>query len=67
MTGDELLATLEGEYLAVATGLGLRPAELAQLAGNAVSASFLDPPRKVTLLSEIDAVARDINRNGPTG
>jgi aminodeoxyfutalosine deaminase len=49
-------ATLEGEYLAVATELGLRPAELARLAANAVHASFLDERRKAALLREIDAV-----------
>jgi aminodeoxyfutalosine deaminase len=49
-------ATLEGEYLAVATALGLRPAELARLAANAVHASFLDEERKTVLLREIDSL-----------
>jgi aminodeoxyfutalosine deaminase len=52
-------ATLEGEYLAVATTLGLRAAELAQLARNAVHASFLTDAGKSALLDEIDSVARD--------
>jgi aminodeoxyfutalosine deaminase len=51
-------ATLEGEYLAVATTLGLHATELAQLARNAVHASFLDAASKSTLLAEIDSVAR---------
>jgi aminodeoxyfutalosine deaminase len=49
-------ATLEGEYLAVATTLGLRPGEVAALASNAVRASFLPGARKSALLAEIDAV-----------
>ncbi|WP_158887323.1 adenosine deaminase [Amycolatopsis anabasis] len=47
-------ATLNGEYLAVAGTLGLRYAEIAQLAGNAVRASFLGDGRKAELLAEID-------------
>ncbi|OLF11329.1 adenosine deaminase [Actinophytocola xanthii] len=50
-------ATLEGEYLAVATELGLGRAELAGLAANAVRASFLGEERKTALLREIEAVA----------
>jgi len=51
-------ATLEGEYLAVAETLGLNHAELAQLARNAVHASFLDTTSKSALLAEIDSVSR---------
>jgi aminodeoxyfutalosine deaminase len=46
-------ATLEGEYLAVATALGLERAEVAKLAENAVLASFLPNDRKTPLLQEI--------------
>jgi aminodeoxyfutalosine deaminase len=46
-------ATLEGEYLAVATALGLGPAQIATLAENAVLASFLPGRRKTSLLEEI--------------
>lgn len=46
-------ATLEGEYLAVATALGLGPTEVARLAENAVLASFLPNPRKTSLLEGI--------------
>jgi aminodeoxyfutalosine deaminase len=49
-------ATLEGEYLAVATALGLRPAEVAALAANGVRSSFLPEDRKAALLAEIAAV-----------
>jgi aminodeoxyfutalosine deaminase len=52
-------ATLEGEYLAVATTLGLRETEVAQLVRNAVHASFLTDERKSALLGEIDTVTRD--------
>jgi aminodeoxyfutalosine deaminase len=51
-------ATLEGEYLAVAEALDLGPAQLAQLACNAVHASFLDDARKYALVAEIDATYR---------
>ncbi|USX53035.1 adenosine deaminase [Lentzea sp. HUAS12] len=46
-------ATLEGEYLAVATALDLGPAEVARLAENAVLASFLPDSRKTSLRQEI--------------
>ncbi|WP_199443189.1 adenosine deaminase [Umezawaea beigongshangensis] len=49
-------ATLEGEYLAVASTSGLRHAEVAALAANGVRASFLPPERKTELLAEISAV-----------
>lgn len=49
-------ATLEGEYLAVATALGLGRADVARLAENAVLASFLPNSRKTALLEEIAAV-----------
>ncbi|NKE57731.1 adenosine deaminase [Lentzea sp. PSKA42] len=49
-------ATLEGEYLAVATALDLGHADVARLAENAVLASFLPNPRKTPLLEEIAAV-----------
>ncbi|WP_020674359.1 adenosine deaminase [Amycolatopsis nigrescens] len=49
-------ATLNGEYLGVAETLGLRPAEIAQLARNAVQAAFLPAQRKSDLLAEIDAL-----------
>ncbi len=52
-------ATLEGEYLAVATTLGLDPAELAQLAENAVNASFLNTASKTTLLAEIESITHN--------
>ncbi|MGW7535387.1 adenosine deaminase [Amycolatopsis sp. NPDC054798] len=47
-------ATLEGEYLAVATTLGLQAAEVAALAKNAVEASFLDAAAKAAMLAEIE-------------
>lgn len=50
-------ATLEGEYLAVASALGLGTADVARLAENAVLASFLPNPRKTLLLEEIAEVA----------
>lgn len=58
-TDDPLMfgASLEDEYRAVAQALGLRAAEVAQLAANGVRASFLDPAAKAALLAEIDAVA----------
>ncbi|WP_439656695.1 adenosine deaminase [Lentzea sp. HUAS TT2] len=46
-------ATLEGEYLAVATALDLDRAEVAKLAENAVLTSFLPGKRKTALLEEI--------------
>jgi aminodeoxyfutalosine deaminase len=49
-------ATLEGEYLAVASTLGLRPEEVAALAANGVRSSFLPAARKAELLAEIAAV-----------
>ncbi len=49
-------ATLEGEYLAVASALGLRSSEVAALAANGVRASFLPADRKDALLAEIAAV-----------
>jgi aminodeoxyfutalosine deaminase len=48
--------TLEDEYLAVATALGLGHADVARLAENAVLASFLPNRRKTSLLEEIAAV-----------
>ncbi|SDF80711.1 aminodeoxyfutalosine deaminase [Lentzea fradiae] len=49
-------ATLEGEYLAVATALGMGRADVARLAENAVLASFLPNARKTPLLKEIASV-----------
>jgi aminodeoxyfutalosine deaminase len=49
-------ATLEGEYLAVASALGLGHAEVAGLARNAVYASFLPEDRKAALVEEIASV-----------
>lgn len=49
-------ATLEGEYLAVAESLGLRPVEVAALARNGVEASFLPDHRKAELVAEINAL-----------
>jgi aminodeoxyfutalosine deaminase len=49
-------ATLEGEYLAVATSLGLQRAEVAALAANGVRSSFLPRERRDELLAEIAAV-----------
>jgi aminodeoxyfutalosine deaminase len=49
-------ATLEGEYLAVASTLELSHAEVARLAENAVLASFLPNARKTSLLEEIASV-----------
>ncbi|MCR3752590.1 adenosine deaminase [Lentzea californiensis] len=53
-------ATLEGEYLAVATALGLGHAEVAKLAENAVLASFLPNDRKTPLLKEIANVLSSV-------
>jgi aminodeoxyfutalosine deaminase len=52
-------ATLNGEYLAVATTFGLSPTAVAQLASNAVNASFLSTASKATLLTEIDSITHD--------
>lgn len=52
-------ATLEGEYLAVATTLGLRAAEVAAIAANGVRSSFLPEARKAELLAEIAATDQD--------
>lgn len=49
-------ATLEGEYLALATALDLGHADVARLAENAVLASFLPNRRKTALLEEISSV-----------
>ncbi|RNL82979.1 adenosine deaminase [Halostreptopolyspora alba] len=46
---------LENEYR-VAYGLGMEAAELATLARNGVTASYLDEPGKRSLIAEIDAV-----------
>jgi aminodeoxyfutalosine deaminase len=48
--------TLSNEYLVAASGLGFSAAQLAQLAGNAVRASFLDDASKEALTGEIDSV-----------
>jgi aminodeoxyfutalosine deaminase len=53
-------ATLEGEYLAVATALGLGHEEVAKLAENAVLASFLPNDRKTPLLREIAEVLASV-------
>ncbi|HEX8868862.1 MAG TPA: adenosine deaminase [Lentzea sp.] len=53
-------ATLEGEYLAVASALGLSHGEVARLAENAVLASFLPNPRKTVLLEEIASVLAEV-------
>ncbi|QWF77041.1 adenosine deaminase [Amycolatopsis sp. CA-230715] len=50
-------ATLNGEYVAVAEALGLTRGEIAQLARNAITASFLAGSRRDALLAEIDSVA----------
>jgi adenosine deaminase len=49
--------TLSNEYLVAASVLGLSRAQLAELAANAVRASFLDTDAKQSLLAEIAAVA----------
>ncbi|WP_214414557.1 adenosine deaminase [Sphaerisporangium fuscum] len=49
--------TLQREYLTVAQTFGLGHAELADLARNAVRASFLDAQGKDAILDEIDKVA----------
>lgn len=51
-------ATLEGEYLTVAETLGLNTAEVARLATNAVTASFLDAATKTALCQEINLSGR---------
>ncbi|SFQ06707.1 aminodeoxyfutalosine deaminase [Amycolatopsis arida] len=60
-------ATLNGEYLAVATALGLRPAEVVELARAGVTAAFLPEERRAALLAEIDAVGRDAQILLPRG
>lgn len=50
-------ATLEGEYLAIASSLRLRHEEVAALAANGVRASFLPDDRKERLLAEIAATS----------
>jgi aminodeoxyfutalosine deaminase len=49
--------TLTDEYLTLATVFGLGVAELAELARDAVRASFLAEPGKAALLAEIDELA----------
>ncbi|HEX2312527.1 MAG TPA: adenosine deaminase [Thermomonospora sp.] len=49
--------TLTGEYRVAADVLGLDAPALADLARNAVRASFLAPARRAEILAEIDAVA----------
>jgi adenosine deaminase len=49
--------TLNNEYLAAATATGLSRPQLAELAANAVRASFLSAEAKKPLLAEIAAVA----------
>jgi aminodeoxyfutalosine deaminase len=49
-------ATLDGEYVAVAETLGLTTTEIAQLARNAVHASFLGPAAKTVLVTEIKEI-----------
>ncbi len=49
--------TLSNEYLVAASVLGLSRAQLAELAANAVRASFLDADAKKPLLAEIAEVA----------
>jgi len=46
---------VDDNYDAIATGLGLDDATLAELARNSVRASFLEPGRSAALLAEIDA------------
>jgi aminodeoxyfutalosine deaminase len=48
--------SLSNEYLVAGRDLGFSPAELAELAGNGVRASFLGEPEKEALLAEIAAV-----------
>ena len=48
--------SLANEYLVAGRGLGFSPAELAELAGNGVRASFLAEAEKEMLLAEIAAV-----------
>jgi aminodeoxyfutalosine deaminase len=48
--------SLSNEYLVAARELGFSPAELAELAGNGVRASFLTGAEKEALLAEIAAV-----------
>jgi aminodeoxyfutalosine deaminase len=54
--------TLTDEFRAVAHTFGYGPAELADLARNAVRASFLDEPAKQQLLAEISEVVHSIER-----
>jgi aminodeoxyfutalosine deaminase len=54
--------TLTDEYRAVASTFGHGPAELADLARNAVRASFLDEPAKQQLLTEISEVIHSFER-----
>ena len=47
---------LQDNFLAVAEGLGLSRAQLAQLARNSIEASFLEPAAKETWYARIDAL-----------
>ncbi|WP_433119970.1 adenosine deaminase [Micromonospora sp. CA-246542] len=51
--------TLNNEYAVAARLLGAGPGELAALARNAVTASFLDPAGKQRIIEEIDAYVAD--------
>ncbi|MEU7927940.1 adenosine deaminase [Micromonospora sp. NPDC049801] len=51
--------TLNDEYAVAARLLGAGPGELAALARNAVTASFLDPAGKQRIIEEIDAYVAD--------
>jgi aminodeoxyfutalosine deaminase len=53
--------TLSNEYLVASAELGLSAAELAELAANAVRASFLDEASKEALTTEIAAVSASVS------
>ena len=56
---------LNREYVTVATALELSESQIAELARNAVRASFLDKQEQSAILTEIDTVA-DTERRSPT-
>ncbi|MEP7021015.1 MAG: adenosine deaminase [Pseudonocardiales bacterium] len=59
--------TLNREYAVAAQLIGLNESGLADLARAAVTASFLDPAAKSTLLAEIDAYAHSAGGSSQTG
>lgn len=48
--------TIEDEYAALSSGMGFKPAELAQFAKNGFEVALVDPATKANWIAEVDAV-----------